>query len=422
MAVTLHFTNAGIAALIDEQHTGTNARKVVALGLSPAPLTFVKDMTALPQEVKRLTMVGGMNVASNQLAIAARDESQDVYTVRSFGLYLDDGTLLAVHTQADVFVEKSASAVFLLTVDALIDEAEIDANAIKFGDVLFTSPPATDNTLGVVRVGTTPEVTAGKIGGPVIVNPLTLSKAFEEKLVDATEKIKGLALVASEDQVLEGVHDGNVFINPALLKRFFGENVVAATTEKAGILRLATNAEALAGQLFDVAVSPGAMHHFVTLRSMPIGAFVYSPLGTAPWGCLKANGGWYAGAAYAQLFAAYGYRFGGNNADLFAVPDMRGVFPRVWDDGRGTDPGRQLMSWQGDAARQIYAEYAGREHGPLSWPFFKTYSVSDAGYTKVAGGYIGFNSALVWPTANEFRPVSIAVACYITAFYKKDYR
>lgn len=69
-----------------------------------------------------------------------------------------------------------------------------------------------------------------------------------------------------------------------------------------------------------------------------------------PAGWLKANGAAVSRATYAALFAAIGTTFGaGDGATTFNLPDIRGEFPRGWDDGRGVDVGRLLGSNQSDA-------------------------------------------------------------------------
>ncbi|SEF19456.1 MULTISPECIES: phage tail protein [unclassified Variovorax] len=71
---------------------------------------------------------------------------------------------------------------------------------------------------------------------------------------------------------------------------------------------------------------------------------------SAPPGWLKANGAAVSRTAYAALFAAIGTTFGaGNGTTTFNLPDLRGEFPRGWDDGRGVDTGRVFGSSQLDA-------------------------------------------------------------------------
>lgn len=73
---------------------------------------------------------------------------------------------------------------------------------------------------------------------------------------------------------------------------------------------------------------------------------------TPPPGSFKANGAAVSRTAYARLFAKIGTRYGaGDGVNTFNLPDPRGKVVRIWDDGRGVDPGRALGSDQADAIR-----------------------------------------------------------------------
>ena len=73
---------------------------------------------------------------------------------------------------------------------------------------------------------------------------------------------------------------------------------------------------------------------------------------TPPPGSFKANGAAVSRTAYARLFAKIGTRYGaGDGVNTFNLPDPRGKVVRIWDDGRGVDPGRVLGSDQADAIR-----------------------------------------------------------------------
>ena len=90
------------------------------------------------------------------------------------------------------------------------------------------------------------------------------------------------------------------------------------------------------------------------------GLVAFFPLSAAPAGWLKANGALVSRTTYAALFAAIGTTFGaGDGATTFALPDLRGEFPRGWDDGRGVDAGRALGSAQ---AGQLGAHNHGLRH------------------------------------------------------------
>jgi microcystin-dependent protein len=53
------------------------------------------------------------------------------------------------------------------------------------------------------------------------------------------------------------------------------------------------------------------------------------------------------------LFAVLSTYWGaGDGSTTFAIPDMRGVFPRGWDHGRGLDSGRAFGSYQEDTVQE----------------------------------------------------------------------
>ncbi|EEZ9760184.1 tail fiber protein, partial [Escherichia coli O25] len=76
----------------------------------------------------------------------------------------------------------------------------------------------------------------------------------------------------------------------------------------------------------------------------PVGVPVPWPSPTPPTGWLKCNGAAFSAEEYPELAKAY---------PTNKLPDLRGEFIRGWDDGRGVDAGRQLLSSQGDAIRNI---------------------------------------------------------------------
>jgi microcystin-dependent protein len=78
-----------------------------------------------------------------------------------------------------------------------------------------------------------------------------------------------------------------------------------------------------------------------------IGEVSFYAMATPPAGKLKANGAAVSRTTYANLFARIGTTHGaGDGSTTFNLPDMRGYFPRGWDDGRGIDSGRALGSTQ----------------------------------------------------------------------------
>ena len=115
-------------------------------------------------------------------------------------------------------------------------------------------------------------------------------------------------------------------------------------------------------------VAPGAVEMFA--RSTP------------PEGWLKANGALLSRTTYAALFAAIGTAFGaGDGSTTFALPDLRGVFLRGLDDGKGIDVGRTLGTAQEDGIASHTHSVAAIATGYVS-----------ADHTHVASGTTGGNS------------------------------
>ncbi|MFL7136049.1 phage tail protein [Escherichia coli] len=74
--------------------------------------------------------------------------------------------------------------------------------------------------------------------------------------------------------------------------------------------------------------------------ALPVGVPVPWPSATPPTGWLKCNGAAFSAVEYPKLAKAY---------PTNKLPDLRGEFIRGWDDGRGVDNGRSLLTVQGYA-------------------------------------------------------------------------
>ncbi|HBP7913619.1 TPA: phage tail protein [Escherichia coli] len=155
--------------------------------------------------------------------------------------------------------------------------------------------------------------------------------------------------------------------------------------------------------------------------ALPVGVPVPWPSATPPTGWLKCNGAAFSAEEYPELAKAY---------PTNKLPDLRGEFIRGWDDGRGMDTGRAILSAQGDAIRNIYGEFktvntenysiwesVGSFKGavvPLNPSTNNSYfslirsmvteRTDGAVYPKV----IGLDASRIVPTANENRPRNIA--------------
>ncbi|HBC7127581.1 TPA: tail fiber protein [Escherichia coli] len=140
--------------------------------------------------------------------------------------------------------------------------------------------------------------------------------------------------------------------------------------------------------------------------ALPVGVPVPWPSATPPTGWLKCNGAAFSSEMYPKLAKAY---------PTNKLPDLRGEFIRGWDDGRGVDAGRQLLSSQGDAIRNIegFADGGiGMSFDAIRGAFYDAgtrsarmpNNTTDIGKTDD----LGFDASRVVPTANENRPRNIA--------------
>ncbi|EHI1065509.1 integrase [Escherichia coli] len=140
--------------------------------------------------------------------------------------------------------------------------------------------------------------------------------------------------------------------------------------------------------------------------ALPVGVPVPWPSATPPTGWLKCNGAAFSAEEYPELAKVY---------PTNKLPDLRGEFIRGWDDGRGVDAGRQLLSSQGDAIRNIegFADGGiGMSFDTIRGAFYDagTRSATMANNTTAIGKTddLGFDASRVVPTANENRPRNIA--------------
>lgn len=140
-------------------------------------------------------------------------------------------------------------------------------------------------------------------------------------------------------------------------------------------------------------------------KYIPVGFPLPWPQATPPSGWLKCNGAAFDKTKYPKLAVAY---------PSGSLPDLRGEFLRGWDDGRGGDSGRALLSPQGDAIRNItgevgYVQYVGATHqsGALSAGGSQNLTNLQPGGSTVAQS-VFFDASKSVPTASENRPRNIA--------------
>lgn len=122
---------------------------------------------------------------------------------------------------------------------------------------------------------------------------------------------------------------------------------------------------------------------------------------------LKFNGSSFSAAAYPKLAQVL---------PGLMLPEARGEFPRIWDDGRGVDSGRALLSTQVDAIRNItgevgFIQYFGQTHqsGALySGGSQNVTNLGAGGGTVAQSIFFDASKDTTVSIANENRPRNIA--------------
>ncbi|CAH3635478.1 hypothetical protein AI2680V1_1148 [Citrobacter freundii] len=140
--------------------------------------------------------------------------------------------------------------------------------------------------------------------------------------------------------------------------------------------------------------------------ALPVGVPVPWPSATPPTGWLKCNGAAFSAEEYPELAKAY---------PTNKLPDLRGEFIRGWDDGRGVDSGRALLSAQSDTLQNITGSFLDMTTGPnnntvgaftSSTLIPNLASIATGGAYKQANYY--FDASRVARTSTETRARNIA--------------
>lgn len=227
-------------------------------------------------------------------------------------------------------------------------KAAIDALVPKVGS-------ATESSEGVVKLATTAEIQAGTARNGIAISPYGFANARGTASAYGTFK-------AATDAQMTSLTGDDAAVTPAALGRNkgahdkFGVVKLSATHTASPNIALAATADVLyksggvmSGHVYiSSQVEDNRLATIADTRSqIPVGStMMWMSSGAPAWPWVIADGRWLNKDQYPALFALYGFHYGGDGGANFAIPDMRGVFPRGCDNGRGVDPNRVIGTVQ----------------------------------------------------------------------------
>lgn len=181
-----------------------------------------------------------------------------------------------------------------------------------------------------------------------------------------------------------------------------------ATTSTSGTVILASST----GQSTSKVMAQKAVTDAIVSHSVPVGSPIPWPQSTPPDGYLICNGQHFDKNKYPLLSKAY---------PSGVLPDLRGEFIRGLDSGRSVDPGRGVLTSQGDAMRNFTGTFkgsAGRYDQDYVTGVFKLENTDaqGAGFNGFREmGKVSMNPSRQVPTAEENRPRNIAFLYIVKA-------
>ncbi|WP_447833876.1 phage tail protein [Aeromonas veronii] len=339
-------TNAGAAKLSNAIALGVPLKLTqMAVGDGNGqPVAPDPAMTAIPGEKRRAainTLFADPLAASQLVAEQIIPEDVGGWWIRCVGLYDDSNTLIAIANVPDTYKPLLTSGagrtqiirMVLIVSDTSAVELKIDPAVVlatrKYVDDVMKAhkesrdhPTGTKTDQGMLRLATDTEA-QDSVKDDVAVTPKQLLGAINAHYLDAGSKLptKNIGPIWHND-----------YASWMTWQEFTsnGANYRGYASQNIGSLLLDTQPTPRAGYIKS-GVQNLSRVTYAALRAWAMHN-----------GIMVAPGVWAAGAIQCA-----------DNADgsTFRIYDVRGEFFRAWDDGRGVDVGRALLSFQSDALK-----------------------------------------------------------------------
>lgn len=285
--------------------------------LNYSGVPFVRDLNIIVDELN--TLIDEIGIASSETAQHATDAQIAYENTKTAIALLDAGSIDDITIASNkTYSNEKINSLFSLREDKLgtniASTATTTIGTIGLGDTIHITGTTTITSFGVAEI-------AGIKRTIIFDGALTLTNGINLICPGATNittipgtVIEVIAETTTTWRVLFINHPNISFTELAYLNNL-----------ESNILTLINNA------------------------TPPVGTIITFASTTAPTGYLKCNGALISRTTYASLFEVIGTTFGiGDDSTTFALPDLRGYFPRGFDDARGIDPGRIFGSNQDD--------------------------------------------------------------------------
>ena len=317
MSSTLNvvITDAGIAEVINAQHTGTAPVVLTQIGFGRGIYTPTADQTALHDEIKRVSTIAGGVVGDNIMHIQALDEGEDSYAIYEIGVYTASGTLFAVYSQPMPILHKVANSSIMCVFDFVL--SGVEPTDVTVGDTDYTLAPATTTNQGVVELATSPEAIAGT--------------DTERAVTPAAGAAAYMMLTGVQTAAGDKTFSGNVSVNGSLA---VGGSIVISSLNNWGITAPAFRAGD--GGVTGIAPSPADASSLYEIK-VPIGGIVLAYKST--WN----DTGYVIGAqiTITNTSTAYGANFFGTQPESRRI--QPGTYVFLSDACVGTSFGPALL-------------------------------------------------------------------------------
>ncbi|WP_210452352.1 phage tail protein [Pantoea ananatis] len=342
-------TNLGAAKIANAVSLGTKLNIThMAVGdgggVSPAPNA---GQTKLVNEVRRAALNSLTVDAANNSQIIAEQiipETEGGFWIREMGLFDGDGTLIAVCNTADTYkpllqegsgrTQRLRMIIVVSSTDAItlkIDPSVVLATRQYVDDGVLEVRQYAESQLAAHLKAADPHTQYAPKASPVLTGT---PRAPTAAAGNSSAQIATTEFVAAALAALAGGAPAALDTLKELADALGGDANFSATVlnKLAGKMDIAKNG----GDIQDVSAFLKSLG-LGEGSALPAGVPVPWPSATPPAGWLKCNGASFSATDYPKLAKVF---------TALKLPDLRGEFIRGWDDGRGADTGRGVLTTQ----------------------------------------------------------------------------